>query len=175
MAYAKVVDSNVTAYPYGMTNLRSDNPNTSFPKDSLSRADIRTQYGIHEVAKVEKPVLSGHKAIEGTPSFSGGVCTQVWDQVLKQPNEVTGEEMVGEDYMEHGVSYPGHEGERPTQVDPVWDGSQWVKLYTWESVPYDQARVDAYGPVNNQIEFITENGLEAWQTKVAGIKTQFPK
>tara|TARA_Y100000310_G_scaffold52110_2_gene47943 strand:+ start:202 stop:729 length:528 start_codon:yes stop_codon:yes gene_type:complete len=175
MIYAKVVDNNVTAYPYGMTNLRSDNPNTSFPKDSFSRADIRAEHGIYEVVMVEKPVLSGHKAIEGTPSFSGGVCTQVWNQVLKEPNEVTSEEQVGEDYMGHGVSYPGHEGQRPTQVDPVWDGSQWEKAYIWENVSYDQARVDAYGPVNSQIEFITENGLDAWQAKVAEIKARFPK
>ena len=27
----------------------------------------------------------------------------------------------------------------------------------------------------SQIEFITENGLEAWQTKVAEIKARYPK
>lgn len=38
-----------------------------------------------------------------------------------------------------------------------------------------QARVDAYGPVSAQLEYITEHGLEAWQAYVAGIKAQFPK
>lgn len=33
----------------------------------------------------------------------------------------------------------------------------------------------AYGAVEEQIEFITENGLEAWQAKVAKIKTDIPK
>ena len=175
MAYAKVVDNNVTAYPYGMTNLRSDNPNTSFPKDSLSRADIRTEYGIHEAVLVEKPVLSGHKAIEGTPTFSGGVCTQVWNQALKDPKEVSGDEMVGEILWEHGHSYPGHDGQRPIQEHPVWDGTQWNRTYSWVDVSYDQARFDAYGPTADQLEYITENGLEAWQTKVAEIKTKYPK
>jgi hypothetical protein len=36
-------------------------------------------------------------------------------------------------------------------------------------------RVEAYGPLDTQIEYITENGLEAWQAHVAAIKAQFPK
>ena len=33
----------------------------------------------------------------------------------------------------------------------------------------------AYGTVEKQIEFITENGLQAWQEKVSAIKLQYPK
>lgn len=36
-------------------------------------------------------------------------------------------------------------------------------------------RVAAYGTPAEQLEYITENGLEAWQTRVAAIKTQYPK
>ena len=36
-------------------------------------------------------------------------------------------------------------------------------------------RLDAYGLVNAQLEYITENGLEAWQAHVAEIKAQYPK
>jgi len=35
-------------------------------------------------------------------------------------------------------------------------------------------RIQAYGPVATQIEFITENGLAAWQEEVAAIKKNFP-
>ena len=38
-----------------------------------------------------------------------------------------------------------------------------------------QDRQAAYGTLDSQIEFITENGLDAWQTKVAQIKTDNPK
>lgn len=38
-----------------------------------------------------------------------------------------------------------------------------------------QNREDAYGSVSSQIEYITENGLEAWQNHVAEIKAQYPK
>jgi len=37
------------------------------------------------------------------------------------------------------------------------------------------ARKAAYGSMEAQMEFITENGLEAWQAKVAEIKAANPK
>jgi len=48
--------------------------------------------------------------------------------------------------------------------DPVDTRPQWL-----------QDRIEAYGSVETQIEYITENGLEAWQTKVAQIKADNPK
>ena len=38
-----------------------------------------------------------------------------------------------------------------------------------------QDRQTAYGTTESQIEFITENGLDAWVAKVAQIKTDNPK
>ena len=35
-------------------------------------------------------------------------------------------------------------------------------------------RIAAYGGIDSQIEYITENGLEAWQAHVAEIKAQYP-
>lgn len=40
---------------------------------------------------------------------------------------------------------------------------------------YEQDRTAAYGSLESQIEYITENGLDAWQTKVAQIKADNPK
>lgn len=40
---------------------------------------------------------------------------------------------------------------------------------------YVQDRAAAYGSLEEQIEYITENGLTAWQTKVAQIKADNPK
>ena len=40
---------------------------------------------------------------------------------------------------------------------------------------YLQKRLDAYGTTQQQLEFITEHGIEAWQAKVAEIKTMYPK
>lgn len=40
---------------------------------------------------------------------------------------------------------------------------------------YIEKRAEAYGSASEQLEFITENGLEAWQQKVAEIKALYPK
>ena len=37
------------------------------------------------------------------------------------------------------------------------------------------ARLEAYGSLESQLEYITENGLEAWQAHVAQIKADNPK
>jgi hypothetical protein len=44
-----------------------------------------------------------------------------------------------------------------------------------ENYNYSYARRSEYGSVEDQIEFITENGLEAWQAKVTEIKNKYPK
>ena len=36
-------------------------------------------------------------------------------------------------------------------------------------------RIQEYGSPEKMIEYITENGLEAWQSKVQEIKTKYPK
>jgi hypothetical protein len=38
-----------------------------------------------------------------------------------------------------------------------------------------QKRIKEYGTIAQQIEYITENGLDAWQTKVNNIKAKYPK
>ena len=36
-------------------------------------------------------------------------------------------------------------------------------------------RIKEYGSIAEQIEYITENGLDAWQSKVNSIKSKYPK
>ena len=40
---------------------------------------------------------------------------------------------------------------------------------------YADNRIKEYGSIAEQIEYITENGLDAWQSKVNNIKTKYPK
>ncbi|MCT4575075.1 MAG: hypothetical protein N4A43_02340 [Alphaproteobacteria bacterium] len=40
---------------------------------------------------------------------------------------------------------------------------------------YIDKRRKEYGSIEEQLEFITENGLEAWQEKVSEIKLKYPK
>jgi hypothetical protein len=64
-----------------------------------------------------------------------------------------------------------------------FDGDQWVISEIPQPEPepepyiptYANKRFEEYGTTEEQIEFITENGLEAWQSKVAEIKQKYPK
>ena len=64
-------------------------------------------------------------------------------------------------FLSAGVSRTAAEKPEETYVDPR---PQWL-----------QDRQTAYGSVADQVEYITENGLAAWQTKVTQIKTDNPK
>ena len=52
---------------------------------------------------------------------------------------------------------------------------KWVQTWVEGPVSYISQRLADYGEAEVQIEFITENGLEAWQAKVAEIKAKYPK
>ena len=54
--------------------------------------------------------------------------------------------------------------EKAAPAEPVNNDPQWLK-----------DRMEAYGTLQSQIEYITENGLAAWQAHVAQIKADNPK
>ena len=80
---------------------------------------------------------------------------------------------------------PHEEGSHSEEEIPTFDGSVWTQ--NWKLVPdvvnppevpeqtWSDKRLEAYGYWTEQLEFITENGLEAWQARVAEIKARFPK
>ena len=105
------------------------------------------------------------------------------------PSNAVSQSGIRESHNLHTV----HSVDRPVDTEetwyeagqPVWSGSQWNQSwishdYTAEEVAQNhlfnvrQARRDEYGPWENQIEYITENGLEAWQSKVSEIKSRHP-
>lgn len=59
---------------------------------------------------------------------------------------------------------------RTASEKPVEDVTQTDSRPQWQ-----QDRQAAYGTWEDQIEYITENGLDAWQTRVAQIKADNPK
>ncbi len=59
---------------------------------------------------------------------------------------------------------------------------EWVDAWEYRDMTEEErgaevidARKLEYGSVEEQIEHITENGLDSWQTKVADIKARHPK
>lgn len=65
----------------------------------------------------------------------------------------------------------------------AFNGTEWTLTAKPEPEPepppfvetYLHRRMKEYGSAEKQIEFITENGLEAWQARVASIKEKYPK
>ena len=75
------------------------------------------------------------------------------------PNLKTG---AAPSFLSEGASRTA--AEIPAPSTPADDRPQWKK-----------DRQAAYGTFEDQIEYITENGLAAWQAKVAQIKADNPK
>ena len=173
--YAKIVDNVVSKYPYSLGDLKADNPLVSFPPDALTRADIRADYGIVEVVAVTQPAVSGHITVEGTPVKDGSDWNQVWNSVLKSPSDVLESEKDGDTLDPNSITHSGHVGERCTEIDPSWDGSKWVRQYTWEAATWEEKRQEEYGGPNVQLEYIMENGIAAFQTRQQTIKDKYPK
>jgi len=169
MLYAKIENDSVAKYPYSMIDLRKDNRSTSFPVNALENGDTRTERGVTVIAESSQPeAKSGHKIIEGTPVLISGVWTQTWDEILKEPNEVLDSELVKTPRPEQDW----HWAEAGT---PEYRDGAWHVVWDSERVDWRTARIQAYGGATEQLEYITENGLEAWQANVANIKAKYPK
>ena len=59
--------------------------------------------------------------------------------------------------------------------DGTFDYTDEFKLAHTKVDTYADKRMKEYGTIAEQIEYITENGLDAWQSKVAQIKIDNPK
>ena len=59
---------------------------------------------------------------------------------------------------------------------PVSDPDPLFETDAPEEVPqYVQQRLEAYGTLAQQIEYITEHGFDAWKARVEEIKAMYPK
>lgn len=158
----------ISKFPYSHTKLRKDNPSTSFPSDALSRPDVQSDFGVVDVVEVDRPSKPGWYAVEETPSLSNGVWSQNWKLVVKDVGSLSPDDIT---WVDEPI-IPDHTAE---SGPPELVGDEWVQ--TWVQHPDDwyMKRQKAYGTSNDQLEFITENGLEAWVAKVAEIKAKYPK
>ena len=170
-----------STFPYIEAQLKTDNPNVSFPLNPLARADIRTDFGgIVEVVEVAEPTQQGYKVEAGVPA--GDPLTETWTLTAK-----TLAELVVGDVVPTVPNPPAGKKAKvsaydlfSTSEDPVWvDGSpygQWQEVWAYEDfTDYKEARLAEYGTPEDQLEFITENSLKEWKEKVAEIKAKYPK
>lgn len=73
--YIKVSGS-VTTYPYTIQQLKSDNPNISFP--NILTDDVLNDFNVYSVVQVENGGDYTKDYVEGTPTQSGSVYVQNW-------------------------------------------------------------------------------------------------
>ena len=168
MAYAKVEGGSITQFPYSESDLRKDHPNTSFPINALSFENIRSDYSAVEVESSERPEKRGHKSVNSAVE-EGGKWVESWELVPKTLEEVEGPDIVR-------TAPPEERGKRAELVDPEFSDGEWRQV--WQLVEISswlEGRQSEYGMPVSQIEYITENGIEAWQAKVAEIKGRWPK
>ena len=114
------------------------------------------------------PTKNGYKAVQGEIAIVDGKKVETWDLVLKEVEELSPKEITQ-------VDPNPPEGHSTSHGTPELVGDEWRQTWVYEQAFGIEARVLSYGSPTDQIEFITENGLEAWQSKVAEIKAKYPK
>jgi hypothetical protein len=88
--YAKVANGSVVQFPYSFNDLRSDNPDVSFPR--VTDISAFAGFGVVPVAQQPNPAFNAatHKLVQGVPVLSGSdwvvtrVVTALTAQELKQ-------------------------------------------------------------------------------------------
>ena len=175
---ARVVDGAVTQYPYNITDLRKEYSNVSFPKTALAQAHLREAYGAVEVVVTKQPFERGYKFENKRPvKQADGSWVEEWDRIEKESAEIDGSDLILVDAPDAdangnpiGQEFEAIEGPAEKRAD-----GKWYQTWILEELTWLQKRIYAYGPTEEQIEFITENGLTPWQTKVSDIKAKYPK
>jgi hypothetical protein len=76
--YVLIKNGKVSAYPYSVGQLRTDNPQTSFPKNPS--IDVLATWGVYPVQQTSEPPVDHTKnVIESTPVQQGGEWVQAWN------------------------------------------------------------------------------------------------
>lgn len=82
MRYAKIVNDAVSQYPISGTDIKLQNPETSFPVGVLSQ-EIMEAFGCFPVVETSPPIydLNTQRLEELPPVLNQGIWTQVWSIV----------------------------------------------------------------------------------------------
>jgi hypothetical protein len=85
--YALIENNVITKYPYSISELKLDNPDTSFPSE-LSN-ELLSEWNIYPITISSQPSITyKQNIVEGTPNLINGVWKQVWTVQDKHLNEV---------------------------------------------------------------------------------------
>jgi hypothetical protein len=75
--YAKINNGAVETYPYSISDLKNDNPNTSFP--NVISNELLAEFGVVTVVVTGRPSVDYTKTVsEALPTFTDNQWTQTW-------------------------------------------------------------------------------------------------
>jgi hypothetical protein len=85
--YAKLNNGTIDKYPYTTSDLKSDNPQTSFP--NAIPEEMLSSFGMVPVIPTDKPA-GDYRAIirEGKPNLVNGLWKQTWTVELRTSDKV---------------------------------------------------------------------------------------
>lgn len=76
--YIKINNGQIEKYPYTVYELKTDNPDTSFPREIPDH--VLAEWGVLPVKTVEQPQVDHTKNVkEDTPQFINNEWVQVWE------------------------------------------------------------------------------------------------
>lgn len=85
MSYLRIKQDGIE-YPFSLSVLRQENPNTSFPR--VMPDELLAEFNVYRVALTARPVSTlTQDPAEQTPAQINGVWTQVWAMVDVSPEE----------------------------------------------------------------------------------------
>jgi hypothetical protein len=85
--YIKIKDGQIQQYPYTQTQLKKDNPDTSFPQNMTKEA--LASWGVYQIKLSQYPEFDYTKNIvEGTPQLIDNEWTQVWEVTSANNDEI---------------------------------------------------------------------------------------
>ena len=89
--YAKIQNNKIDKFPYTETDLKKDNPSTSFPINPLENTELREAFDVVEVQENSLPDFNAqtHQCIEATPELKNGNWTQAWETKAKTADQKT--------------------------------------------------------------------------------------
>ena len=151
--WARVENNSVTAYPYGVPELKAEYPHTSFPTDPLRVPHIRDAYGAVVVEEVAKPSFDSRtqRVVEGAPVGDGGVWSQGWVVQTKTAEETSADE---------ANRWVGVRQERDTLLSDS----------DWRDLPgYPGADQESWGIYRQELRDVPSNNADpfdvSWPTK----------
>jgi len=86
--YALIIDQVLEKYPYSISDLKNDNPQTSFSEEILE--STLAEWNVFPIASFEVPDydLATERLEESTPVLIDGQWTQVWNVVSLSSEEI---------------------------------------------------------------------------------------